>query len=53
MFVYDMMKSVRLQAAAINSPTYYYFYSYRGAHSKSELRSHSQENFGEYVQPIT
>lgn len=43
-----MMKSIRLQAEAMISPVHYYFYSYRGAHSKSELRSHSQENFGKY-----
>lgn len=49
LFTYDMVTAVRLQAAATTSPVYYYYFSYRGAHSKSEVLANSEENYGIYV----
>lgn len=46
LFLFDMLTAVKLQAAATTSPVYYYYFSYRGAHSKSEVLARSQENYG-------
>lgn len=46
LFTYDMLTAVHLQAAATTSPVYYYYFSYRGAHSKSEVLAFNEENYG-------
>lgn len=46
LFLHEIEKAIKLQASAMSSPVYYYYFSYRGAHSKSELRTHTDENFG-------
>lgn len=46
LFLSDMQTAVRLQAAATSSPVYYYYFSYRGAHSKSEVLTYTQDNYG-------
>ncbi|KAF2896323.1 hypothetical protein ILUMI_09830, partial [Ignelater luminosus] len=46
LFMVDIERAARLHSAAIKSPVYYYYFTYRGAHSKSELRSRSNKNYG-------
>lgn len=45
-FANDMQKAVRLQASLTKSPVYYYYYTYRSAHSISELLRQSNEDLG-------
>lgn len=45
-FVADSEKAARMQAKANQQPVWYYYFSYRGAHSLSEIMSGSSENFG-------
>ncbi|KAK2580523.1 hypothetical protein KPH14_006257 [Odynerus spinipes] len=45
-FVVDSEKAARMQAKANQQPVWYYYFSYRGAHSLSEVLSGSHENFG-------
>ena len=45
-FVVDGEKAARMQAKANQNPVWFYYFSYRGAHSYSELLSGSSENFG-------
>ncbi|RZC40529.1 COesterase and/or Abhydrolase 3 domain containing protein [Asbolus verrucosus] len=45
-FVIHMQKAARLQATATKSPVYSYYFTYRGAHSWSEYRGGSTEDFG-------
>lgn len=48
LFVVDVERAARLQAAANTAPVYFYRFAYRGKHSYSELMSWgSEENFGE------
>nr|AWW17128.1 carboxylesterase E13 [Subpsaltria yangi]AWW17130.1 carboxylesterase E15 [Subpsaltria yangi] len=47
LFVVDVERAARLQAAANTAPVYFYRFAYRGKHSYSELMSWgSEENFG-------
>lgn len=46
LFVTDCQTSAKLQASAMTSPVHYYYFTYRGAHSKSESLSLTNENFG-------
>lgn len=46
MFVVDIRKSVELQKKTTTSPIYVYCFTYRGKHSKSESRSHTEIDFG-------
>ncbi|KAK4881072.1 hypothetical protein RN001_004391 [Aquatica leii] len=46
LFLYDLNHAVKLHSAAIQSPVYHYYFTYRGAHSKSETLSKSMKNFG-------
>ncbi|KAL2720426.1 venom carboxylesterase-6-like [Vespula squamosa] len=45
-FVVDSMKAARIQAKINKQPVWYYYYTYRGTHSLSEVMSGSKENFG-------
>lgn len=48
LFVVEVERAARLQAAANTAPVYFYRFAYRGKHSYSELMSWgSKENFGE------
>lgn len=50
LFVVDVERAARMQAAARLSPVYFYRFSYRGKHSFSEMMSWgSTENFGKFV----
>lgn len=47
LFVVEVERAARMQAAARISPVYFYRFSYRGKHSYSEMMSWgSTENFG-------
>ncbi|KAJ8933687.1 hypothetical protein NQ318_008405 [Aromia moschata] len=46
LFIYDIEKTGRLHATAVNSPVYCYLFNYRGAHSKTEFRANTTENIG-------
>jgi bile salt-stimulated lipase len=46
LFIGDIYETARLHAAATKSPVYSYYFTHRGAHSRSELRSKSSRNFG-------
>ncbi|KAJ8664613.1 hypothetical protein QAD02_006275 [Eretmocerus hayati] len=46
LFVVDAERAARLQAMANKSPTWFYYYSYRGDSSLSDLYSGTNENFG-------
>nr|QYA71950.1 carboxylesterase [Anoplophora glabripennis]QYA72001.1 carboxylesterase [Anoplophora glabripennis] len=46
LFVTDIHKAVKLHAEASAAPTYLYYFTYRGEHSRSEGRSKSRKNFG-------
>ncbi|KAK9884214.1 hypothetical protein WA026_005164, partial [Henosepilachna vigintioctopunctata] len=48
LFNSDFDKAVRLHAAAIKSPVYYYLFNYRGAHSVSELFTKTNDDLGEF-----
>lgn len=45
-FIVDIHKTAKLQASLMESPVYFYYFTYRGAHSKSEYRSGTDKNFG-------
>lgn len=45
-FVVDSEKAARMQAKVNQKPVWFYYFSYRGAHSLSEVMSGSNENFG-------
>ena len=45
-FAVDIEKAVLLQNAATTSPIYFYYFTYRGAHSKSEGRSGTDDDLG-------
>lgn len=49
LFVYDIVESAKLHSAAISSPVYYYYFSYRGTRTKSEFLARSNENYGMYL----
>jgi bile salt-stimulated lipase len=49
LFIGDIYETARLHAAATKSPVYSYYFTHRGAHSRSELRSKSSRNFGNYI----
>lgn len=47
LYVVDVERAARLQAAVTSSPVYFYKFTYRGKHSYSELMSGgSTEDFG-------
>ncbi|VEN62745.1 unnamed protein product [Callosobruchus maculatus] len=46
LFIADIEKAGKLHSAATSSPVYSYFFNYRGAHSKTEMRINSNENIG-------
>lgn len=46
LFIADIHKAVKLHAAATSSPTYMYYFTYRGANSRSDARSRTKNNFG-------
>ncbi|XP_046828969.1 venom carboxylesterase-6-like [Vespa crabro] len=46
LFVFDSIKAARIQAKVNKQPVWYYYFTYRGAHSLSEAMSGSKENFG-------
>ncbi|KAK4880937.1 hypothetical protein RN001_004256 [Aquatica leii] len=46
LFTSGIEYAARLHSAAIKSPVYYYYFKYRGVHSKSEARSKSAANYG-------
>ncbi|XP_072398062.1 venom carboxylesterase-6-like [Diabrotica undecimpunctata] len=46
LFIKDIETAARLQSEATKSPVYSYYFNYRGAHSKSELRTHSNVDIG-------
>lgn len=46
LFISGIEDTVKLQASVTSSPVYYYYFSYRGAHSLSEKPAKSNENFG-------
>lgn len=46
MFKYQIVEAAVLHAQTYRSPVRFYRFSYRGAHSFSEIYSGSQENFG-------
>lgn len=50
LFVYDGEKAARLQAKANKSPVRFYHFSYRGAHSLTELMTGTSEDFGELLE---
>jgi carboxylesterase type B len=45
-FKSDAGKSARMQAKVNKSPVYFYYFSYRGAHSISDAYSGTTKNFG-------
>ncbi|RZC33704.1 venom carboxylesterase-6-like [Asbolus verrucosus] len=45
-FAVDIQKAVRLQSSAVTQPVYLYYFTHRGAHSKSEARSGTNLDFG-------
>lgn len=46
LYVVDIRKTVELQQKVSKSPIYVYHFTYRGKHSRSESRSHSEIDFG-------
>ncbi|KAF5272311.1 hypothetical protein FQR65_LT04969 [Abscondita terminalis] len=46
LFNNDISKAVKLHSPSVQSPIYYYYFSYRGQHSKSETLSGTNKNFG-------
>lgn len=46
LFISNIEQAAKLHSEAISSNTYYYYFSYRGAHSKSEQRSLTNKNYG-------
>lgn len=46
LFVTDGAKAARLMAKNMKSPVWFYYFSYRGAHSLSEPMSHTDINMG-------
>lgn len=46
LFVADGAKAAKLMAKHMKSPVHFYYFTYRGAHSLSELLSHTSENLG-------
>lgn len=45
-FAVDSIKAASIQAKVNKQPVWYYYYTYRGAHSLSEFMSGTKENFG-------
>lgn len=45
-FVVDSQKAARMQAKVNRQPVWYYYYTYRGAHSISEAMSKTTNNYG-------
>ncbi|XP_011870237.1 PREDICTED: venom carboxylesterase-6-like isoform X2 [Vollenhovia emeryi] len=45
-FVVDSEKAARMQATVNRSPVWYYYFSYRGAHSWSDYFTGATENYG-------
>lgn len=45
-FTVDSIKAAKVQAKVNQQPVWYYYYTYRGAHSLSECFTKSNENFG-------
>ena len=45
-FVTDSVKAARMQAKVNKQPVWYYYFSYRGAHSFSEAMSGTSTNYG-------
>lgn len=48
LFVADSQNAAKIHAQVSNFPVHYYYFKYRGAHSKSESLSRTEENFGKY-----
>lgn len=46
LFKTDCENAAKLHSISVQSPVYYYYFSYRGAHSKSELRTVTNNNYG-------
>ncbi|GJQ74843.1 Est-6 [Trypoxylus dichotomus] len=46
LFTSDIELAAKLHSSITNASIYFYYFSYRGAHSKSEARSKTNENFG-------
>lgn len=46
LFITGIERAAKLHSISIQSPVYYYYFSYRGAHSKSELRSLTNNDYG-------
>lgn len=46
LFVTDGAKAARLMAKYMKSPVWFYYFSYRGAHSLSEAMSHTDVDLG-------
>lgn len=46
LFVADSHSAAKLHAQASRSPVYYYYFKYRGTHSKSEILAKSEEDIG-------
>lgn len=45
-FIVDSQKAARMQAKVNRQPVWYYYYTYRGAHSISEAISGTTNNYG-------
>lgn len=50
LFVYDSEKAAKMQAEANQNPVWYYYYSYRGANSLTQMLSHSDTNYGTFCE---
>lgn len=46
LFANDIQQAARLQSAAMNSPVYYYYFTYRGKHSFSTFLTKTNEYLG-------
>lgn len=49
-FIYDSQKAARMQAEVNKNPVWYYYYSYRGAHSLTEVLSKSNDDYGMFYE---
>ncbi|XP_025830539.1 venom carboxylesterase-6-like [Agrilus planipennis] len=46
LFAVDIEESAKLQAAGSDGSVYFYYFSYRGVHSRSEILAKRNENYG-------
>lgn len=49
-FMYDSEKAARMQAEVNQKPVWYYYYSYRGTDSLTEMLSKSKDNYGTFYE---